>query len=472
MVADADAPASWCRFDDHTLTLFTSSAFLAAAVATLCAGSLARSAGRRATMVAAGLFYLVGIAINAGAVHVSMLVIGRILIGFGTGLANCAVPIYLSEIAPTHARGGINLLFQLATSLSILGAQLVNFALLPGRHLWRVSVGIAAAPAALLALGALALDDSPASLAARGKLVAGKAALQKLRGAKTDISREWASIEAAHATDPASTAGWAQWRALGARRVRPELVVALGVAFGSQTNGINAILFYAAPIFSSLGAGGKAALLASVAVGVALFAPTLIAAAAVDRIGRRPLLITGGIVMMATELALAGLLGKHMGHVAGAALSPGAAKACLALMCSFVTAFALSWGPCGWLVPSEVFPLDVRAAGQAAATAVNFLTVFATTQFFLTSMCAMRHWVYVASAVAVALATLFVAFLLPETRGVPLERIDDLCWGRHWLWKRYAGHKAAAAAAAAVNAPPKSPAPHKRRAKMSDDFGC
>ena len=210
-------------------------------------------------------------------------------------------------------------------------------------------------------------------------------------------------------------------------------------------------------------------MLAAVAIDVALFAPTLLAAVAVDRVGRRSLMITGGLVMAATELALAGVLGKNM--VAGSAMSPGAAQAALALMCSFVTAFALSWGPCGWLVPSEVFPLDVRAAGQAAATAANFLTVFITTQFFLASMCAMRQWVYVSLAFAVIISTLFVAALLPETRGVHVEEIDEVCWGRHWLWRRYSGHKAVATASRSA-AHKASGAVVKRpsyKARQSDD---
>ena len=218
ITAEAATASSWCRYDGHTLTLFTSSAFLAAAIATLCAGSIVRSAGRRITMVASGLAFLVGILLIAGAIHISMLILGRILIGVGTGLANCVIPIYLSEIAPTNARGAINIMFQLAASGSIMAAQLINFLLLPGKHLWRVSVGVAAIPAAILALGALALDDSPSSLAARGKSAAGRAALQRLRGADVDVSREWAAVEAAHA-GPGATAGWAQWKALGARRV-------------------------------------------------------------------------------------------------------------------------------------------------------------------------------------------------------------------------------------------------------------
>jgi sugar porter (SP) family MFS transporter len=424
-----------------------------------------RAAGRKAAIIAAGAAFLLGVGVTAGAVHVAMLVVGRLAIGVGIGLANTAVPIYLSEIAPTQARGLINILFQLATTGSILAAQLVNLALLPGRHAWRASVGLAIVPALGLTFGTLFLDDSPASLAARGRDGAGRAALQRLRGRGVDVAREWAVVQAAHAT--AQPAGWAQWRALGAARVRPELLVAVGVALGSQLNGINACLFFAAPVFSALVAPGRAALLSAVAIGFALFAPTLVAAALVDRVGRRPLLLIGGCVMFVAQVALAGVLGAGIGPGAGSVLSPGAARAALALMCAFVTAFALSWGPGGWLVPSEVFPLDVRAAGQAAATCANFLAVFVTTQTFLPSMCAMRYGIYLASAAAVALMTLGVFFFLPETRGVHIESMDAL-WASHPVWRRWAAAKNVHGGGAVVSVG----SPVQRRAKMSDDGGA
>jgi sugar porter (SP) family MFS transporter len=357
----AAAPSSpWCRFDDQLLTLFTSSAFLAAALATVGAGALCRRAGRRAALATAGALFLVGTALAAGAVHASMLILGRALVGAGIGVANTAAPIYLSEVAPARVRGAVGATFQLATTLAVFVAQVVNLAVLHrGPNAWRVSLGLAAAPAAALALGALALDDSPSSLAARGRAVAGRAALQRLRGEGADVSDEWATIEAA-AADAAAAPGspsLAGWRALGARALRPELTLALTVALGSQLNGINAILFYAPLIFSSLGSGSRAALASAVAVGLTLFGFTAISLPLVDRAGRRRLLIWGGVAMSTIELALAGVLGAGLGDAPGAALGKGAATAALVLMCSFVAAFALSWGPCGWIVPAEVWPL-------------------------------------------------------------------------------------------------------------------
>ena len=217
--------------------------------------------------------------------------------------------------------------------------------------------------------------------------------------------------------------------ALFERRALPATAVGVGIAALSQVCGINAILFFAAPFFSSLtgeGVGGNnnpsvsSGLLSAVVVGLALFGFTLVALALVDRVGRRSLLLVGGGVMLASELALAGLLGYFLGGSKSSSspaqqllLPRGAAAGALFLMCCFVAAFASSLGPLGWLVPTEVFSAKDRSAGQALATTVNFLFVFITTQFFLASLCAMRHWTFVAAAGAVVVLLLFAQFLMP-----------------------------------------------------------
>ena len=224
--------------------------------------------------------------------------------------------------------------------------------------------------------------------------------------------------------------------ALFQRRALPATAVGVGIAALSQVCGINAILFFAAPFFSSLTGEGtsnspsssssssiSSGLLSAVVVGLALFGFTLVALALVDRVGRRLLLLAGGAVMLATELALAGLLGFYLPQSSSSSSSSsqqqqqllprGAAAGALFLMCCFVAAFASSLGPLGWLVPTEVFSAKDRSAGQALATAVNFLFVFVTTQFFLASLCAMRHWTFVAAASAVVVLLLFAQFLMP-----------------------------------------------------------
>ena len=394
--------AAYCKFDDPLLTFFTSSAFLAAAAASLFAGDLSRRAGRRAVLVAAGFAFLAGTGLTAGAVHVSMLVAGRLLLGVGIGLANAAAPTFLAEVAPTHRRAACGICFQLGTTFAVLASQAVNFVILGGgaataadsawaRHGWRLAMGLAALPAAGLTAGAFLVSDSPASLAYRGREAEGWAALARLRGGGAAgaggggggggspgsppsalgaaVEAEWQSIRAAAAEGRRSAVATRPWTLPFARRLRPELIMACAVAAGSQLNGINAILFYVAPTAASLGASARGALGAAVAVGGALWLGTFVSIFTADRLGRRPLLIQGGVQMLVCEVGLAAVLARFMGREGaggpgGPALPPRAAAASLALMCFFVLGFSWSWGPLGWVIPAEVWPLEARAAGQ------------------------------------------------------------------------------------------------------------
>ncbi|KAH9620355.1 hypothetical protein KSS87_004272 [Heliosperma pusillum] len=117
----------YCQYDNQGLQLFTSSLYLAALVATFFASHTTRNLGRRITMLIAGFFFLIGVALNAAAQNLAMLIVGRILLGCGVGFANQAVPLFLSEIAPTQIRGGLNILFQLNITIGILFAELVNY---------------------------------------------------------------------------------------------------------------------------------------------------------------------------------------------------------------------------------------------------------------------------------------------------------------------------------------------------------
>ena len=117
----------YCKFDSQLLTLFTSSLYVAALIASFVASFVNKKHGRKVTMFLGGLFFLLGALLNAAAVHISMLILGRILLGVGVGFANQSEPIYLSEIAPYKYRGTFNVLFQLAITIGILIANIVNF---------------------------------------------------------------------------------------------------------------------------------------------------------------------------------------------------------------------------------------------------------------------------------------------------------------------------------------------------------
>ncbi|KAI4364387.1 hypothetical protein MLD38_020484 [Melastoma candidum] len=127
MQKQAGLDSNYCKYDNQGLQLFTSSLYLAALASTFFASYTTRRLGRRLTMLVAGAFFVVGVVFNAAAVNLAMLIIGRILLGFGVGFANQAVPLFLSEIAPTRIRGGLNILFQLNITVGILFANLVNY---------------------------------------------------------------------------------------------------------------------------------------------------------------------------------------------------------------------------------------------------------------------------------------------------------------------------------------------------------
>lgn len=108
----------------------------------------------------------------------------------------------------------------------------------------------------------------------------------------------------------------------------------------------------------------------------------------------------------------------------------------LAFVCTYVAGFAWSWGPLGWLVPSEIFPMEIRSAGQSITVSVNMLITFIIGQTFLAMLCHMKFGLFFFFGAWVFIMTAFVAFFLPETKNVPIEEMV-LVWRRHWFWRRY-----------------------------------
>lgn len=118
-------------------------------------------------------------------------------------------------------------------------------------------------------------------------------------------------------------------------------------------------------------------------------------------------------------------------------LSKSEAWLVVVLVCLFVMAFAWSWGPLGWLIPSETFPLETRTAGFAFAVSSNMLFTFIIAQAFLSMMCHMRAFIFFFFAAWIFVMGLFTIFLLPETKGVPIDAMVDRVWKKHPVWKNY-----------------------------------
>lgn len=195
-------------------------------------------------------------------------------------------------------------------------------------------------------------------------------------------------------------------------------------------------MFYMPVILSSIGMADSA-LVNTAIVGAVNVVATLVAVALVDRAGRRPLFLFGGAQMAASQVALAVLLGVFFkeGSVS-ASLPKPVGIAVIAVVCVYVSAFAFSWGPLGWLVPAEVQPLETRSVGQSINVSVNFLLTALMGQVFISLLCAFKWGIFLFFGGWVVVMTLFVYLYVPETRGVPTEEMH-LLWAAHPFWRRF-----------------------------------
>eukprot|EP01018_Ginkgo_biloba_P001836 Gb_01325 [translate_table: standard] len=420
----------YCKYNNQLLTLFTSSLYLAGLVSTYGASFVTRNFGRRSSILVGGSSFLVGAALNAGAENMAMLIIGRLLLGVGVGFGNQAVPLYLSEMAPAKIRGAMNLMFQLATCIGILCANVINYftdKLHPWG--WRLSLGLATVPALLMTLGGLFLPETPNSLVEQGRLEEGRIVLEKIRGTK-NVQAEFEDL--VEASDIAQAVKH-PFRNLLQRKNRPQLVMAIFIPAFQQLTGINSILFYAPVIFQSLGFGSDAALYSAIMTGAVITLATLVSIATVDRWGRRVLFMEAGIQMIICQVIISVLLALKFGK--GETLPKAYGVTVVIMICSFVGAFGWSWGPLGWLVPSEIFPLETRSAGQSVVVCVNLFFTFAIAQAFLALLCHLKYGIFLLFAGLVVIMSIFIYFLLPETKNIPIEEMR-FEWEKHWFWKR------------------------------------
>ncbi|XP_061376493.1 sugar transport protein 13-like [Gastrolobium bilobum] len=433
-VEEEGVKSNYCKYDNEGLQLFTSSLYLAGLTATFFASYTTRRLGRRLTMLIAGLFFIGGVTFNAAAQNLAMLIIGRILLGCGVGFANQAVPVFLSEIAPSRIRGALNILFQLNVTFGILFANLVNYGTnkIKGGWGWRVSLGLAGIPALLLTLGASLVVDTPNSLIERGRFEEGKSVLRKIRGTDNIEPEFLELVEASRVANEVKH----PFRNILKRRNRPQLVISIALQIFQQFTGINAIMFYAPVLFNTLGFKNDASLYSAVITGAVNVLATMVSIYSVDKLGRRMLLLEAGVQMFFSQMVVAVILGfKVKDHSED--LSKGFAALVVVMVCIFVSAFAWSWGPLGWLIPSETFPLETRSAGQSVTVCVNLLFTFVIAQAFLSMLCHFKFGIFFFFSGWVLIMSTFVLFLVPETKNVPIEEMTERVWKQHWLWKRF-----------------------------------
>lgn len=340
-------------------------------------------------------------------------------------------------MAPPQYRGAFNNGFQFSVGVGALSANLINYGTekIKAGWGWRVSLALAAVPASLLTLGALFLPETPNSFIQQGSdLRKAKELLQKIRGT-IDVDEELHDLIAASS---AAKAVNHPFRRIIRPKYRPQLVMAITIPFFQQFTGINVIAFYAPVLFRTIGLAESASLMSAVVTGVVGTGSTFISMIVVDKLGRRPLFLIGGVQMFVSQVIIGVIIATQLGDHGG--VSKGYAYIVLVMISVYVAGFGWSWGPLGWLVPSEIFPLEIRSAGQSITVAVSFVFTFIVAQTFLTMLCHLKSGIFFFFGGWLVFMTMFIYLLLPETKNVPIEQMVGV-WREHWFWKRIVGNE-------------------------------
>lgn len=396
--------------------LLVSCVLIGAIVGSLVAGWLVARAGRKVAIMTSGLLFVVGSIAAAAAPGAGFLDAARIVVGVAIGIVSVAAPLYVAEMAPADRRGSLVAIYQLAITIGIFAAYLVDEAFAHDEA-WRIMFAIGIVPAALLVLGMRGLPESPRWLVDRGRRDEAHQVIAMLGADDAGVASELAAIDAARAADTG-----AGWHAVLGRSARSALIIAVGLALVQQLTGINTVIYYAPRIFKAAGLGSSsAAIWASVSVSVVNVGATFIAIRFVDRVGRKPLLfigITGMVVALAGLSALFATTTRSDGFSLHDALTIGA-------LWVYVIFFAFSLGPIVWIMISEVFPQNVRGPGNGIATMAGWAGNLLVSLTFLSLIDALGESGTFALYAVIGLASLmFIRLRVPETKGKTLEEIQ------------------------------------------------
>ncbi|WP_432523333.1 sugar porter family MFS transporter [Kineococcus sp. SYSU DK006] len=384
-----------------------------AVIGALTCSRLGERRGRRGTLLVVAGVFVVGTIGASLAPNPELLSLARLVLGFAVGGATQTAPVYVAELAPSKYRGRLVLFFQIAIGVGILTATIVGAS---ERVDWRVAIGAAAVPAAIMLLLMLRLPESPRWLVKAGRGEDARRSLERVRPDGTDVSGELDEIdELVRAEGEASTRGW---RGLREAWVRPALVVGCGLAVFTQLSGIEMIVYYSPTILTDNGFADSTALRVSVALGATYLVTQLIGLAIIDRVGRRRLTL---LTLPGAALSLIVLGTFFVTGNAGREQVPYIIATLVAFMAFTAGGIQLM----GWLTGSEIYPLATRSAGAAAQSAslwgTNLLITLTLLSIIDTIGTGQTFWLYAGFNVA---AFVFLFRKMPELTGRSLEQIE------------------------------------------------
>ena len=433
--------------------------FVSGLGALLVSGNLLDRLGRKPTLLIASLLLLVGSVVVACANSFGVLLLGRALQGLGSGSGWCACTVYITEVAPTEWRGALVAVSDIGINAGILlGYALdraVNLSLPEQPELrWRIAMGLAAAlPLLYICCCHPVLPESPRWLMLAGRETEATLALRRISGLRDEadatprVQRELAAMRTSLSQRREVTWSKALWPE--SRRSRRLVVIAMLLGLAQQLTGTEAILYYTPRILNqcpgegeraSAGGGGAIALiegggggamasverggectsaetifLVSLGVGLSKLFGELVAAAVVERTGRRAALTTSNLLVSLAVFAIA------LKFACDWPAEVGAVALSLVMLL-----FSLGPGPLTWVVINEVLPLALRAKVVAIALLCNRVGSGTIALTFLS----LKEAVGVVAAFSLygalgLLVTCFYHFCVPDVTGQALEQNED-----------------------------------------------
>jgi sugar porter (SP) family MFS transporter len=379
-------------------------------------GTISDRIGRKRFMLVSAVLFLVSAVGCALPRTIAEFVVFRFIGGLGIGSASILAPLYISEIAPARIRGALVSVNQMAIVTGILLAYFINWAFAGvGPSNWRWMYAAGALPSVIFFILLLRVPESPRWLVKQGRESEALGVLSRVN--TTDLAAaEVSSIKEALTMEKGSLA---ELFRPGFRRA---LLIAVVLAILQQITGINAVLYYAPRIFERAGFSRMSAIGQSTIVGFVNMLFTIVAIVLVDRIGRKPLLLTaaGG---MGVSLLLLGAAFKSQAF---------SGPLILGLILLYIAFFAMAMGPIVWVVLAEIFPTRMRGSAMAIATVILWISDFAVTLSFPVIADRLNEstafWLYAAMC---AVDFVFMFVFLPETKGKTLEEIEA-----RWLKER------------------------------------
>ena len=375
------------------------------------AGALSDRIGRRRFLLGTALLFVASSLLASLAGSFTHFVCARIVGGLAVGGAILIAPVYIAEISPADKRGSLVSLNQLMIVIGISAAFFSNYFLLDvGPNNWRWMLGVQTIPASLYFAMLLFVPESPRWLLLKGRDAQALQVLERVAGA-SEAQTNLQQIRASLAAKPMSRG----FGGLLDRRVRFIMLVALGLAFFQQITGINAIFYYLPTIFAQAGGAVNDAFRQAVLVGLVNLGMTFVAIWLIDKLGRKPLLIVGVTGMAVSLLVIAWAFGQPSLN----------AKLVLFAIIGFVASFAISLGPVMWVLLSEIFPNEQRAAAISVAGFWNSLVSASVTFIFPWELSTFGPaGTFLAYGLFASAAVLFVLLVVPETKGRTLEELE------------------------------------------------